>query len=245
MKTILLISALVALCTQISAHLVVTYPGWRGDNLHDSGKNDDGSIPDNGLGVFYNGSDLVYPYGMQWIYPCGGMPRSENRTKWPINGGAVAFQPGWFSGHKTAFIYINLGLGTVPLNMSLAMVPVFQIVGPTKNAYPGTFCLPQVPLPPGLNVNVGDNATIQVIETAVHGAALFSCVDITFADPLDVPKVNNSDCFNSSVNAGNGGPLGFNFVYTATGQTAGSALVAVSWTTFLVLLAASFFAMII
>jgi hypothetical protein len=102
------------------------------------------------------------------------MPTSQNRTKWGINGGAVAFQPGWFSGHKTAFIYVNLGLGTVPLNMSLAMVPVFQIVGPTNNAYPGTFCLPQVPLPPNITVNVGDNATIQVVEAAIHGAALYS-----------------------------------------------------------------------
>jgi hypothetical protein len=102
------------------------------------------------------------------------MPTSQNRTKWGLKGGAVAFQPGWFSGHKTAFIYINLGIGTVPLNMSLAMVPVFQIVGPTNNAYPGTFCLPQVPLPPNITVNVGDNATIQVVEAAIHGAALYS-----------------------------------------------------------------------
>ena len=86
----------------------------------------------------------------------------------------MSFQPGWFTGHKTALIYINLGIGTIPLNMSLPMVPPFQIVGPTKNPYPGTFCIPQVPLPDGLNVSIGDNATIQVIETAVHGAALYS-----------------------------------------------------------------------
>ena len=102
------------------------------------------------------------------------MPTSQNRTKWGLKGGAVAFQPGWFAGHKTAFIYINLGIGTIPLNMSLAMVPVFQIVGPTNSAYPGTFCLPQVPLPPNITVNVGDNATIQIVEAAVHGAALYS-----------------------------------------------------------------------
>jgi hypothetical protein len=102
------------------------------------------------------------------------MPTSQNRTKWGISGGAVSFQPGWFSGHQTAFIYINLGIGTVPLNMSFPMVPVFQITGPSNNAYPGTFCLPQVPLPPNIQVNIGDNATIQLIETAVHGAALYS-----------------------------------------------------------------------
>lgn len=32
-----------------SAHTVITYPGWRGNNLKD---NDE------------------FPYGMQWMYPC-------------------------------------------------------------------------------------------------------------------------------------------------------------------------------
>lgn len=126
------------------------------------------------------------------------MPTSTNRTKWPVKGGAVAFQPGWFTGHATAFIYINLGLGTIPINMSLVMVSGIQIIGPTRNPYPGTFCLPQVPLPANVTVNVGDNATIQLIETAIHGAALYNCVDITFAEPEDVPEVNSSNCFNST-----------------------------------------------
>ena len=104
----------------------------------------------------------------------GGMPLTENRTLWPVTGGAVAVQPGWFQGHATAYIYINLGIGTMPLNMSLPMTPVFQITGPSKQAYPGSFCLPQVPLPAGISPQIGDNATIQVIETAVHGAALYS-----------------------------------------------------------------------
>lgn len=102
------------------------------------------------------------------------MPTTTNRTKWPVKGGAVAFQPGWFNGHKNAYIYINMGLGTVPPNMSHPLVPVFQIVGPSNLMYPGTVCLPQLPLPPNITVNVGDNATIQVIETAQHGAALYA-----------------------------------------------------------------------
>lgn len=126
------------------------------------------------------------------------MPTSENRTKWPVKGGAVAFQPGWFTGHGTAFIYINLGLGTIPQNLSLVMLNGVQIVGPSKDPYPGSFCFPQVPLPAGVSVQVGDNATIQVIETAVHGVALYNCVDITFAEPEDVPEVNESNCFNST-----------------------------------------------
>jgi hypothetical protein len=107
------------------------------------------------------------------------MRTTTNRTYWPTTGGAVAFQPGWFQGHATAFMYINLGFGTDgpdggPPNMSNPMVSPFQILGPSKNPYPGTVCLPQVPLPVGANVKAGDNATIQVVELAVHGASLFS-----------------------------------------------------------------------
>jgi len=137
------------------------------------------------------------------------MPTSSNRTLWPVKGGAVAVQPGWFSGHATAFIYINMGFGNIPPNMSNPMVPAFQIVGPTKQPYPGSFCLPQVPLPVNASVKIGDNATIQVIETAVHGASLYNCVDITFADPKDVAEVNETNCFNSS-------DIGFNLVFTTS-----------------------------
>jgi hypothetical protein len=113
------------------------------------------------------------------------MPTTRNRTYWPTLGGAIAFQPGWFQGHATAFMYINLGFGTDgpdggPPNMSFPMVAPFQILGPSKNPYPGTVCLPQVPLPANTTVNPGDNATIQVVETAVHGAALFSVSSLAF-----------------------------------------------------------------
>jgi len=166
----------------VDAHTVLTYPGSRGNNLV---------------------TNDTFPFGMQWMYPCGGMPPSTNRTLWPTTGGAIALQPGWFQGHATAFFYMNLGFGTDgpgggPPNMSFPMTPVFQIVGPSKNPYPGSFCLPQVTLPVNTTVNVGDNATIQVVETAVHGAALYTCVDITFADPKDVPEVNETNCINST-----------------------------------------------
>ncbi|KAH8821915.1 hypothetical protein F5884DRAFT_106041 [Xylogone sp. PMI_703] len=177
-----LIVALSLCASWVSAHTVITYPGWRGNNLI---------------------TNDTFPYGMQWMYPCGGMHTTTNRTKWPLLGGAIALQPGWFQGHATAFFYINLGFGTDgpdggPPNMSFPMTPVFQIIGPSKFPYPGTFCLPRVPLPANTTVNVGDNATIQVVETAIHGAALYSCVDITFAEPEDVAEVNSSNCFNSS-----------------------------------------------
>lgn len=102
------------------------------------------------------------------------MPVTENRTLWPVSGGAIGLQPGWFSGHSSAFFYINLGRGTIPYNYSLPMVPVFQIKGPSNNLYNGSICLPQVPLPKDFNAVIGENATIQVIETAQHGAALYN-----------------------------------------------------------------------
>ncbi|EQB46282.1 hypothetical protein CGLO_14678 [Colletotrichum gloeosporioides Cg-14] len=98
------------------------------------------------------------------------------------------------------------------------MIPVFQILGPSKNPYPGTVCLPQVPLPANTTVKAGDHATIQIVELAVHGASLFSCVDIEFAEPGDpkIGKVNDSNCFNSQ-------DIGFADVYTITTKESGQA----------------------
>ncbi|KAL4988460.1 hypothetical protein BDW68DRAFT_159133 [Aspergillus falconensis] len=180
----------------VDAHTVIVYPGYRGNNLHTTGTVEG----TDGLGAAWSSDNdtIVYPYGMQWAYPCGGMPTSQNRTKWPLEGGAVSLQPGWFPGHSRAQIYINLGLGTVPPNMSHPMIKPFEIVGPDNDPYPGTICLPQVKLPSGIEVRAGDNATIQVIELAQHGASLYNCVDITFAEPEEVAEVNSTNCFNSS-----------------------------------------------
>ncbi|CCE30755.1 uncharacterized protein CPUR_04604 [Claviceps purpurea 20.1] len=183
------------------AHSVITFPGWRGNNLI---------------------TNDTFPYGMQWMYPCGGMGTTRNRTYWPTTGGALAFQPGWFRGHSLAVIYVNLGFGTNgpdngPENMSNPMVNPFTIQGPTNNPYPGTICLPQVPLPANASVKAGDLATIQVVELAQHGAALYSCVDIIFAEPGD-PKlgiVNETNCFNST-------DMGFADMYTITTKNSGS-----------------------
>lgn len=209
-----------------AAHVVITYPGWRGNNLHTNGTNADGSIPEGSLGIDYLGNGtLGYPYGMQWMYPCGGMPTSTNRTKWPVTGGAVGWQPGWFSGHKTAFQYVNLGLGNEPLNMSHNMVPVFQINGPSNDMYPGSVCLLQVPLPANISVNVGDNATIQIIEIAQHGAALYSCVDITFAEPQDVAEVNETNCKNTT---DSDSLITFDLVFATTDLSSASSLLPAS-----------------
>jgi hypothetical protein len=66
------IAVLSALCSAVASHSVLTYPLWRGDNLKDSGRTALDTIPPDGLGVSYDNTtdDLVYPYGMQWAYPC-------------------------------------------------------------------------------------------------------------------------------------------------------------------------------
>ncbi|OAR02937.1 hypothetical protein LLEC1_04935, partial [Akanthomyces lecanii] len=202
MKLNMLIS--LALAGLAAAHTVISYPGWRGNNLI---------------------TNETFPYGMQWMYPCGGMGVTKNRTYWPMGGGTVAFQPGWFRGHLTAFMQINLGFGSDesvnihggPPNMSNPMVHPFQIIGPTNNPYPGTVCLTQIPLPAGANVKAGDEATIQVVETAQHGAALYSCVDIIFAEPGDprIAPVNESNCYNST-------DIGFADIYSITTKDSGT-----------------------
>lgn len=115
------------------------------------------------------------------------MPTSRNRTKWPLKGGAISIQPGWFPGHSLALFYINMGFGNEPLNYSHSMIPRFEIRGPSNVQYNGTFCLPQVPLPQNYTPKVGDNATIQVIETAQHGAALYN-VSVASTRRVSVPE---------------------------------------------------------
>lgn len=58
--------------------------------------------------------------------------------------------------------------------MSHNVVPAFSIDGPANVQYDGSFCLPQVPLPANVSLQVGDNITIQVIELAQHGAAIYN-----------------------------------------------------------------------
>ncbi|KAK2000480.1 hypothetical protein LX36DRAFT_679640 [Colletotrichum falcatum] len=166
------------LATLAQGHTVISYPGWRGNTFI---------------------TNETYPFGMQWTYPCGGLGVTQNRTYWPIDGGAIAVQPGWNAGHKTALMYVNLGLGEEPKSYTTVMVPRFLLTGPTNDEYEGTFCLPKVPIPKGVTLREGDMASIQVVQAAQHGATLFSCVDVIFtADQSRVTQVTGDNCFNST-----------------------------------------------
>jgi len=173
-----------------------------------------------GIDYFENGT-VYYPWGQQWMYPCGGMPQTTNRTYWPVSGGAVSVQPGWFPGHSKAFIYVNIGIQeegqAAPPNMSHPVVPPFEITGPTNDEFSGQFCIPQVGMPANVSLSVGQNITLQVVELAQHGAALYSCVDLTLVDdgsPL-VQQVTPDNCYNSS-------DIGFQLVFTTSALTSGA-----------------------
>ena len=104
------------------------------------------------------------------------MGTTKNRTKWPLTGGGVGFQPGWFQGHAQGLFYINLGQGTNPANMSNTMLGPIGFTGPSNDPYTNSsICMLQVPMPANYPTpKVGDNATIQVVMLAQHGAALYS-----------------------------------------------------------------------
>ncbi len=48
----------------VSAHTVITYPGWRGDNLI---------------------TNETFPYGMQWMYPCKSSPSLQEGALSPFS----------------------------------------------------------------------------------------------------------------------------------------------------------------
>lgn len=93
---------------------------------------------------------------------------------WPVNGGGLAVSPGIFSGHAQALMYINMGLGTEPDNYSVPMVSMFELVGPGDRPHDGSFCLPLVQIPRDISVQPGDHATIQVVQSAQHGAVTYN-----------------------------------------------------------------------
>jgi len=137
---------------------------------------------------------IIYPYwrgdsyATQWTYPCGGVDQSisdTNRTAWPLEGGALVFTPT----HTSAQTYVNIGLGNNVTALSIAIVEPFNQTGN------GTFCFQKIPLPPGLNITEGSNATLQVIQLSHTGGALYNCADITFKKDARVP---DGICVNST-----------------------------------------------
>ncbi len=168
----------------------------------------------------------------------GGMPQTTNRSSWPISGGALSVQPGWFPGHSKAQVYVNIGIqemgALAPPNMSHPVVPPFEITGPSNDNYPGQWCIPQIGMPANVSLQVGQNITLQVIELAQHGAALYSvrphhfafldmdadyrqCVDLTLVEDgsSQVETVTPDNCYNDT-------DIGFQLVFTTAALASGA-----------------------
>lgn len=73
-------------------------------------------------------------------------------------------------------------------------------------------------MPGNFNISglrVGDNATIQVIQVALHGGALYNCADVTFVESEEESdKLEDERCVNTTT-------IGFNQVYTTRSKSAG------------------------
>ena len=70
-----LLTATICLFTLVSSHTVITYPGQRGNNLHRYGEvSDTNGLGESGEGKNDTNPYGLYPYGMQWAYPCIQFP---------------------------------------------------------------------------------------------------------------------------------------------------------------------------
>ncbi|EEH10851.1 conserved hypothetical protein [Histoplasma capsulatum G186AR] len=126
-------------------------------------------------------------YTSQWTRPCGGVNVTTNRTEWPLGGGSLLITPS----HSWSITFVNLGIGsddTVIFNIS--MIEGFNQTGN------GAFCFPKIPIPQGLGLTAGSNASIQVVQVNEHGSALYNCADITFS--ANATLLSTDLCTNSS-----------------------------------------------
>lgn len=71
--------------------------------------------------------------------------------------------------HPWTYIFVNLGLGGNVTNFNYTLTPSFW--NETGN---GTLCVPDVPLPAGLAVSDGTEASLQVVTLGASGNALYN-----------------------------------------------------------------------
>lgn len=110
-------------------------------------------------------SDLHFIAHISNIMLGGGVNVTTNRTEWPLGGGSLLITPS----HSWSITFVNLGIGsddTVIFNIS--MIEGFNQTGN------GTFCFPKIPIPQGLGLTSGSNASIQVVQVNEHGSALYN-----------------------------------------------------------------------
>lgn len=61
-----LVATTLSCANWVNAHTIIVYPGYRGNNLHTNGSVEAAG----GLGAAFVNDTTMYPYGMQWMYPC-------------------------------------------------------------------------------------------------------------------------------------------------------------------------------
>lgn len=76
-------------------------------------------------------------------------------------------------------------------NFNISLTP--QFFNETGN---GTICIPKLPLPAGLNIVDGMNASIQVVTPGASGSSLYNCADITFSSSATL--LSGDQCKNTT-----------------------------------------------
>jgi len=118
-------------------------------------------------------------------FPCAGYPVSANRSDWPISGGKISLT----MGHDQTLVQVLLGIGNdVGEAFNYVLLPTIQQQGF------GSFCITDLQMPIGLNVNDGTNATIQVVTNGDPNGGLYYCADITFRTSV----ISIASCVNAT-----------------------------------------------
>lgn len=119
--------------------------------------------------------------------PCGAFDTpSSSRT--PVSTSSLAID--LEMGHDQSAIQVLLGLGNNPgNNFNITLLPTFRQEGL------GQFCLPEIPIPAGLGIMDGMNATLQVVTNGDPNGGLYNCADVTFSTETVTPP---SQCRNGT-----------------------------------------------
>ncbi|KAK6356355.1 hypothetical protein TWF718_000716 [Orbilia javanica] len=126
------------------------------------------------------------PYD-QWLRPCAGANTTQNRTTWPLDGGSLVLG----LHHAFDYIFVNLGLGSEVTTFNISLTPNFL-----NNTGNGTLCIPKIPIPAGIEIRDGQDASIQVVTVGKSGSALYNCADIRFSQSAEI--LTGDACMNTT-----------------------------------------------
>ncbi|KAK6531317.1 hypothetical protein TWF281_008129 [Arthrobotrys megalospora] len=134
----------------------------------------------------WRGDSFEEPY-TQWMRPCAGINGTNNRTDWPLDGGSLVLK----LGHPFDYIFVNLGIGAEVTNFNISLTPNFF-----NNTGNGTLCIPKIPLPAGLMVTDGQEASLQIVAMGRAGNSMYNCADIRFSESATI--LSGEACMNTT-----------------------------------------------